>query len=858
MKTEDFQMNRRFTKLTALLLALCLGLAALLGCAPKSETATATTTQAAETAQAADATAATATTATATGDTAASTATAAVPDYTWEQIVALNEGETMLDVFDEDGYLQFLGNRYCDMTITNSDEALTSLGYVKTLLGLDDVVLSYYKTDVSPVTGNRYYTFYQVGNGTINGKQVKARFYRSLVKVITDKDGNCLGLSARLTHDASLATVTADFVPQEQAENGVKQVVGEARQVYTEATEFVYWDDRGTVKAVSDGKVVPVYLIYTDADPAATNNTSAKPYEVYVVSAEYQDDKQYPMKLMETYYADALSSEAYLEVYTSTFFFDKLDDVGNYTYTVDLSWVKEAYPDYAGEMTAEYTVPVMRDRETGLYYLGSKERLITCTNAYDFEYYSTLNAYVTENPEDLASWHFYQKTQEKEGITYFNDPNYVIASFAVFASALEAFEKRYDLPSVDGTDIPLLLEVYGTNDGNYPTEVTGFTNNAYNNGQSHDWALMMTSPTYPECLNYACMMHEYTHGINSQLTSTMYLNAAGAIQESYADIIGIQLAAVSGYDTREDFWQYGGTYCQQTRSLSNPLAFDQPKYLGGIYYVSPVDAAVSDRLDHGGVHQNSGIMNYLAYCLVEGCADVADNHVLSVEDNLDLWFESLYLTTYLSDYQDVAGFLQFAAKCMHMSPERQAYLNSLLVAMGLIKDADGNQSLRLTEDYETVTFHVNMETDDFKDLFVLGFNLRDAETNRYRLDAGDLYTEDNTLVFKVQKGDACVPTLNIGNHQTDGYLASLPFTSTVSDHYNITMYAHVCEAGDIYTLPHNADTRYFSNFNDTLADCIELQEDGQVYLTLPAPGLYFVAATDIGSSDTQLFCYVVE
>ena len=746
-------------------------------------------------------------------------------DYTLDDIAAMNEGEDIISLADgEDGYLLFLGNKYCEETISDENEALDSLQHLHTLLGLDNVNLDFFKMDVSPVTGNKYYTFYQTSQGEINGETMNARFYNSLVKVITDADGYSLGVSAELTHDANLEYTSDEFVAQDYAESGVQNAVGSDKRVYTEVTELVYWSDEGTAHQVTAGKVVPAYLIYADADTNAEDNTLHKPYQVYVVAAEYPD-ADYDLQCLSIYYTDSLDPEAFYNVYTSNLYFEGLEDAGEYTYTVSLDWVKEAYPEYDGEMSREVTVPVMRETETGLYYLGSKAELIACTNSYDFEENSTLNSYVTDDPDNLDSWHFYDMTCDEKGIDYFNDPNYVLASFETFVDVAEEFEDRYGLTSVDSTDLPLLLEVYGFDDDEYPDDVSGFMQNAYNLGQKRDWAVMCVSPTLADCLNHSVMGHEYTHGINSQLTSTQYYNAPGAIMESYADIIGTQMALLNGHHDDAGDWQHGGKYAEQIRSLSDPNELGQPKYLGGIYYIYPIGSSLGEVLDYGGVHTNSGVCNYLAYCLVNGSDQLDNDNTLSMDDNLDMWFETLYMTNYLSDYYDVAQYLRFAAKSMDLPKAQQDYLYELLKKYGMAYDENGEFSTDVLEECREITFHVEASDDSYAGSYELGFDLYDPD-GEFIATAGAV-TPGNDLTFRVKPGEECSPALYIGDLEAGVELAELNLTNDVRDTYNIDFEVVSATVGDTYVIPGDEDTIYNSNWED-IFDYLYLDEDGNV------------------------------
>ena len=769
--------------------------------------------------------------------------TITVQDYSWEELIEKNKGEKMLAMFDEDGkYLTFLGNKFSDIKVNNEDDARNALENIHTLLGLDDVSLTYYRTDVSPVTGNKYYTFYQTGEGNVNGETINARFYNSLVKVIVDKEGNAIGVSASLEHNADLQSTSAEFLTKDEVNQIEKNTVGEDREVYADATELVYWNDQGTVGEFTKGKVIPAYMVFTDSDPDDESNTDNKPYEVHIISAEENEDGD--VREIQSYYTDSLKSEDTMDKYTSSLFFDNMEDVGNYTYTVNMDWVKEAYPEYDGEMSRQVTVPVMRDKTTGLYYLGSKEKQITLTNYYDFavDEKNEVNAYVSENPDDLNSWHFNKMSNEQNGVKeYFNDPNYVLAAFEVFSDVQAEFRNRYKLNSVDSTNIPLLLEVYCTSDDEYPEEVSDFDYNAYNNGQKKDWATMAVSPALAECLNHSAMSHEYTHGINGQLTTTKYLNEQGAIMESYADIIGVQMAMVSGYHDNSADWELAGKYSEKMRSMSDPTELEQPKYKDGTYYTNPVGDTLEYDMDHGGVHQNSGVLNYLAYCMVNGSDEIKNPATLSVDDNLDMWFETMYMMNTNSEYYNVAEYVRFAAKCMKLPEEQQNYLYELMKKSGIAYGDDYQYTKDVSEDSRNLVFSVEMENQEDADQLDVGVTMWNEE-NDNTIQAGEVDAGE-TIEFKVKEGDKYRPQLVFGDEETEETSNELVLSNDLKDKYHIVLEHAKCNVGDEYQLVGDGKTIFHATNNDAY-DFLDTDAEGHNVFRCQEEGTYILTAYD--------------
>jgi len=118
--------------------------------------------------------------------------------------------------------------------------------------------------------------------------------------------------------------------------------------------------------------------------------------------------------------------------------------------------------------------------------------------------------------------------------------------------------------------------------------------------------------------------HEIGHGVCQATAGLVYLNQSGAMNEGFSDIWGAAIerfgdphetdAVVKSYfDIGEEITIGGGAL----RSMSNPKLYGQPDtYLGTNWYAGTAD--------NGGVHTNSGVLNYWFYLLVTGKNGVND------------------------------------------------------------------------------------------------------------------------------------------------------------------------------------------------------------------------------------------
>ena len=649
--------------------------------------------------------------------------------------------EEDLNVCYSDGYLVFLGNKYSDEKITNEKDALNSLDCIRDELGLDGITLDYYRTDISPVSGYTYYTFLQTYNAQTKGGEIPAKYTYNLVKVITDKDGYTAGLSADLSHDELPEYTENDIISSKDAEEYVasyaKELMGKTVKLYSERTEFVYWDDEISSAKFSNANVIPVWAVYTDY--VSRNKTQRQSrYTIWLVYAldelSYYDEEDLSGDDCEESYdgsrivtaIDAATLDYFEKddgAYTSELFFAGLEDAGEYTYDVDMSWAK-IDDSYGGEDSYRITVPVSYSPKEQLYYMCDCNNKVAVSNYYDFIENDTTNCLVSSDPSKLTSWHFQLAGNEDDDIEYFCDPCYVVCNYYMLLSVMKGYQDRYGLRTVDDTGLPLMLCVYMISD-EYPASVDEFDDNAANLGQGKDWNIFTTSPATSMGFDYGTMAHEYAHAINGALTCSKYSNGCGAVMEGYADILGEFLSYLNGLKDEEYRWLVGSQITAPIRSFEDPLLYANAKYIGGIYYVSPADEAFSDYSDSGGVHINSGCVNYLAYelCNYEG---IKKEQRLTMDEDLDLWMETLYCTTHESSYEEVGHYLVYASKAMGLSDNKQTGVYRTVEDYGFLGSTGRLDEFINDEKSVSYDFKINNSTEDELE-FYIGINEGESE-----------------------------------------------------------------------------------------------------------------------------------
>ena len=118
------------------------------------------------------------------------------------------------------------------------------------------------------------------------------------------------------------------------------------------------------------------------------------------------------------------------------------------------------------------------------------------------------------------------------------------------------------------------------------------------------------------CLDVAG--HEISHGVTEHTSNLIYQDEMGALNESFSDCMGNAIRQF-GKNSATMNWligdEMGGT---PFRDMSDPNQYGQPDtYMGTDWYAGA--------FDNGGVHTNSGVMNFWFYLLTEGGSGTNDN-----------------------------------------------------------------------------------------------------------------------------------------------------------------------------------------------------------------------------------------
>ncbi|RZK96097.1 MAG: M4 family peptidase, partial [Hymenobacter sp.] len=150
--------------------------------------------------------------------------------------------------------------------------------------------------------------------------------------------------------------------------------------------------------------------------------------------------------------------------------------------------------------------------------------------------------------------------------------------------------------------------------------------------------------------------HEIGHAVCEKTANLTYANESGAMNEGLSDIWGASVEKYtcdnlgltkSTWDIGEDIMKAGGAL----RSMSNPNLYGQPALYKGKYWAATTSAP-SNANDQGGVHTNSGVLNYWFYLISvgkSGTNEVGNAYSvgalgLSAAAKITFRMESVYMT----------------------------------------------------------------------------------------------------------------------------------------------------------------------------------------------------------------------
>ena len=508
--------------------------------------------------------------------------------------------------YTHNGRVTLIDGACTDAPVNGFDDAAAVVDDLLDQLGGDDRTELTPWRDLTDAFDNHYFVFQQMcDNTTVMG---------GAVKVITDADGHMLGLTSSIVSDLPEAQ-RAEGVTAEAAEQIVLDHELEIRQrrlalqagmtsrmILPVALEV-------DIEAEDNEGSRYVWVVYTDNPDSSLDRASDLPYLAHYVTLT----GEYLYRLPTIIPGD----EAGKSGFDSSYVFEFMEPV-DYTGYVDLST--------GGEL--EVSVTVMRDKRTGMYYLGNLERRIVVADCWEFLYNG--NRVVLEASQDNLEW-------DQVGLlTLYN-----------YCRAYDYY-REIGWIGGDGLGTPILV-LNNYCDGNHKP-----VDNAAYMGGYMGWQMFLASQgnDFSQCLDV--LAHEFTHCVTSSvMTYNAYMNDYGAINEAMSDIQGktCQMLMEGAANTS---WLLGDRGARAVRSLEKPHQFQQPEFTWDVYYMPNVKTPTILN-DQGGVHSNSSLLNHLAYRLYEKGG-------MTLEEGRDFWFTVDCAMVPGTDYLQLVELLPWALK----------------------------------------------------------------------------------------------------------------------------------------------------------------------------------------------------
>ncbi len=575
----------------------------------------------------------------------------AYPQLTADDIVRLDGGDAEI-LYDAEGRVTFIRGRYSPEKVTNYEEAVASLNYVSSLLGLTKGALLYcVYQGIDYTTGYTYYLFLQRdGDVTV---------VNASIKVYVDPDGYTAALSCSFNPSTGIREETAGSINAEDAERIV-------RESFPNQQLMVYSNVTTRVGVMENEQMMRVWSVFTN-NPEMNSGDSDLPFLQHLVSYSGQYLMNLPCSTMK---APLLEKDDAIERSAKAMFEGYEKD----------TWTGEVTLHDGSRVSL--TVPVARKIDDGRYYLMDLDRKMLVADYKEVFYGS--GEYVISSSDTNSGW------KDKELIAMYN----IGRAYDYFAD--------HGLESVDGIGIPIaILSGVCNPDGSA-------IDNAYFSGYQDGFGLFAISDinNSVECLDV--MAHEFTHGITSYtMGGSAYVNELGAINEAFSDIMGnlceltyalndlsvargkttgqFEITGTSPYGSSDDpnptypDWriaEMGGKPC---RDMSDPVRFRQPAFVEDAYYCLPVSNQSTVMNDYGGVHENSSLLGSIAWTMNE--------HGLTFERQYSLWMTAMNMMTPKSDYDDILQALIFARKIYGWEEEIDTWLEEAFAQRGLLENS---------------------------------------------------------------------------------------------------------------------------------------------------------------------------
>lgn len=240
--------------------------------------------------------------------------------------------------------------------------------------------------------------------------------------------------------------------------------------------------------------------------------------------------------------------------------------------------------------------------------------------------------------------------------------------------------------------------------------------------------------------------HEFAHGFTEFTSGLIYQDESGALNEAISDILGKALEFT--YDPEEDNWLIGSKFVltdepDHFRDMADPNTKNHPKLYAGRFWEFGTR-------DNGGVHINSGVLNFWFHMLVEGKRDT--NEILIAYDvpsiGLDkaaaivFTMNTAYLTESSTYTKAVTASIESVKDLYGENSPEMASVLEAWKAVNLFPES-GDYDLAMAIEEERVTICADELGTHFLDVYVMNVGVEPYRTGD---ELKFLYTVENEFV----------------------------------------------------------------------------------------------------------------
>lgn len=271
------------------------------------------------------------------------------------------------------------------------------------------------------------------------------------------------------------------------------------------------------------------------------------------------------------------------------------------------------------------------------------------------------------------------------------------------------------------------------------------------------------SATFSPFVGLDVVGHEFSHAVVQHTASLIYQGESGALNESFADIMG---TAIEFYGATAPNWTMGENCTIVTpfylRSMFNPNSGlnHQPDTYNGTYWANT--AIITEANDWGGVHTNSGVQNFWFYLLSQGGSGVNDiSHSFSVTGigitpATKIAYRNLayYLGTNSNYMNSYYGSLQAAEDLYGATSTQKNAVRSAWYAVGIGNNPSGQCSGTTTYAASSGTFTDGSGSINYENNLDCFWLIQPTGANTITLNFSSFATEANYDTVIVYDGNS--------------------------------------------------------------------------------------------------------